>query len=129
MNKVKIIGIYKITSPTNRIYIGQSIDIIGRKAKYKGYKCSTQPKIYHSLKKYTWEKHIFEIIEECSVEELDEREFYWKMFYKSVENGLNCHYKDLNGGYKSEETKKKMSISNKGKHTPTPEHIEKIKKD
>lgn len=32
-----MIGIYKITSPSNRIYIGQSIDI---EARWKSYKTS-----------------------------------------------------------------------------------------
>jgi group I intron endonuclease len=123
----KIIGIYKITSPTGRIYIGQSTNINNRKNKYKNSKCKSQPKIYRSILKYGWESHYFEIIEECPESYLDELEFWWKIFYGSVENGLNCHYNDLNGGYKSEETKQKMSDSHKGKHNDLSiEHISKI---
>lgn len=120
------IGIYKITSPTNKIYVGQSTNLKGRETKYKNLKCESQPKIYRSLKKYGWESHIFEIIEECPVEQLDELEFQWKLFYNSVENGLNCHYKDSGGGYKSEETKKKMSQSHIGKHILSENHIKSI---
>jgi group I intron endonuclease len=126
MPKNKIVGIYRITNPKGKIYIGQSTNIDGRKSKYKQNNCKSQPKIYRSINKYKWENHIFEIIEECSELDLDEKEFYWKVFYNSVKNGLNCHYKDLNGGYKSEETKQKISKSNKGKHKLTPEHISKI---
>jgi group I intron endonuclease len=126
MVKNKIIGIYKIVSPTGKIYVGQSVNINNRKNKYKNFKCKSQPKIYRSLMKYGWEAHIFEIIEECPESYLDELEFWWKIFYGSVENGLNCHYKDLNGGYKSKETKQKISKSNKGKHKPSEEHILRI---
>lgn len=123
----KIIGIYKITSPTTKIYIGQSINISDRFYKYKNLKCKSQPKIYRSLNKYGPENHIFEIIEECSLELLDEREIYWKKYYNSVNEGLNCNLYDLNGGPKSDETKKKISASNKGKHKLSEEHIKKIK--
>ena len=34
---VKICGIYKITSPTDRVYIGQSNDLIRRKKDYEKY--------------------------------------------------------------------------------------------
>jgi len=122
----KIIGIYKITSPTNKVYIGQSVDIENRKSKYKNLLCSSQPKIYRSLKKYSWEQHEFEIIEECLINELDNREYFWKKYFNSVEKGLNCHYKDTNGGYKSLDTRKKMSESHKGKHNLSKEHISKI---
>jgi hypothetical protein len=47
-NDIKI-GIYKITSPTNKVYIGQSIKINERKRKYKKLDCKNQPKIYNSL--------------------------------------------------------------------------------
>ncbi|HEC36627.1 hypothetical protein LCGC14_1312370 [marine sediment metagenome] len=48
----KICGIYKITSPTKKIYIGQSIDINRRKIIYKNILCKLQRKIYNSLKKH-----------------------------------------------------------------------------
>ena len=63
----KIIGIYKITSPTNRIYIGSSNDIYNRWCSYKNLKCKSQTKLYNSLLKYGAENHIFEIIENCSI--------------------------------------------------------------
>ena len=60
-----MIGIYKITSPTNRIYVGQSLDIEGRFNAYKNLysKILKQPRIYNSIKKYGAENHKFEIIE------------------------------------------------------------------
>ena len=75
---MKIIGIYKITSPSNKIYIGQSVDILRRKKQYeKLYYSSKQPAIHNSILKYGWNNHIFEIIEECEINILTEREQFY----------------------------------------------------
>lgn len=85
------IGIYKITSPTNRVYIGQSIDIDRRFNDYKRLNdIKGQPKIYNSLKKYGWKNHTFEVIEECEIEDLNCRERYWQEYYDVLNGGLNC---------------------------------------
>jgi group I intron endonuclease len=111
-----MIGIYKITNPEGKIYIGQSIDIDRRFKEYKRLqKRSAGRKIMSSLKKFGSEKHTFEIIEECLITQLHEREYYWKKYYASVENGLNCDYFDNSGGPRSEETKRKISEGAKGK--------------
>ena len=47
-----MIGIYKITSPNNKVYIGQSVDIEKRLKRYKNLNCKKQSKIYNSLNKY-----------------------------------------------------------------------------
>jgi group I intron endonuclease len=112
------IGIYKITSPTNKVYIGQSTDIERRWKKYRDWINHNQPKIFRSIKKYGIENHIFEIIEKCNVDELDKRELYWKQHYLDIlgwNNVLFCQLKDGKGGFRSEETKRKMSESNKGR--------------
>jgi len=107
-------GIYKITSPSNKIYIGQSLNINKRwRENYFTIKCKNQQKLYYSLKKYGPENHIFEIIEECSSEKLDEREIYWIDFYDCVKEGLNIRYGGK-GGRLNEETKNKISKSNTG---------------
>jgi group I intron endonuclease len=117
-----MIGIYKITNPKGKIYIGQSINIESRKRTYiffKSYKNSIGPKIYNSLNKYGWEKHIFEIIEEYNLEQLNEKEIYWKQYYLNVVNNnweqvLFCGLYDRGGGPKSDETKLKMSLGKTG---------------
>ena len=91
MEKEKICGVYKITSPTGRVYIGQSENIIAlRYNRYKSSNCDGQPKLCNSIKKYGWGSHIFEIIEECEVEDLNCRERYWQDFYDVLNGGLNC---------------------------------------
>jgi group I intron endonuclease len=86
-----MIGIYKITSPSGRIYIGQSVNIEHRKSCYKRLRCVAQPRIYNSLIKYGWEKHKFEILEECEILHLNEKERYYQDLYQSnLKKGLNC---------------------------------------
>lgn len=72
-----MVGIYKITSPSGKIYIGQSVDILSRINKYKNAKCITQPIILKSILKYGWENHLFEIVLECEKSELNEKERYY----------------------------------------------------
>lgn len=89
-------GIYKITSPTNRIYIGQSVNIKKRFIEYRCLNCKKQPGLFNSLTKHGVENHIFEIIEECPKELLNERERYWQDYYKVIINGLNCVLTEVN---------------------------------
>ena len=113
-------GIYKITSPTGRIYIGQSVDVENRFREYKRLKCERQVRLYSSLKKYGVEKHSFEIIEECDFEQLNVRERYWQDYYDVLsKNGLNCvkQRTDVLPSVVSYETRIKQSINRKGKRS------------
>lgn len=85
-----MIGIYKITSPTKRVYIGQSRDIEKRFITYNSLRCKQQPKLYNSFLKHGVENHLFEIVEKCNIELLNERERHYQDFYSVLENGLNC---------------------------------------
>lgn len=112
------IGIYKITSPTNRVYIGQSTNIQNRWSRnYNSLSCKKQIKLYNSLFKHGIINHDFEIIEECTIEQLDEREIYWKQYYLNQlgwSKMMFCKLIDGKGGYMSDETKQKISLANKG---------------
>lgn len=92
----RIIGIYKITSPTNRIYIGQSININKRFYAYKRLECKGQYKLYKSLIKYGADKHKFEILETCLEDELNIKERFYQELYETVTYGLNCGFVDSN---------------------------------
>jgi len=86
-----MIGIYKIISPSKRIYIGQSIDIEKRKQDYKYNKCQGQIRLLKSINKYGWLAHNFIILEECPLTLLNERERYWQDYYNVLSyKGLNC---------------------------------------
>ena len=85
-----MIGIYKITSPSGKIYIGQSVNIKDRLRAYRGLRCKKQVKLYRSLVKYGVINHVFEIVCECEIEELNDKERYYQELYDCIESGLNC---------------------------------------
>jgi len=113
-----MIGIYKITSPTGKIYIGQSKNILDRFKRYGELRCKKQIRLYSSLKKYGSSNHIFEIIEECSVNILDCRERYYQdLFDATGKKGLNCDLVNSENAPKvrSEQTKAKIALGMLGK--------------
>lgn len=87
----KITGIYKITSPTGKIYIGQSVDIHRRFNYYKSSNCKKQKLLYNSLCKYGYNLHLFEIVKVCLKDELNKYEIEYINLYNSFsnKNGLN----------------------------------------
>lgn len=87
-----MICIYKITAPDGRVYIGQTVNHIERWRMYKNGYCYTQRKLFKSLIKHGSDNHIFEILEECTFEDLNEREKYYIKFYDSFYKGLNSSY-------------------------------------
>ena len=117
-----MIGIYKITSPTKKVYIGQSVNIERRFSTYKrNNPINKQPRLYSSFKKYGVENHKFEIVCECEIFELNEKERYYQdLFSATGKNSLNCvlqQTKNLDY-FSSLETRKKISEKAKGrKHT------------
>jgi len=112
-----MIGIYKITSPSGRVYIGQSVNIENRWARYRSLDCQDMPKLYASLNKYGHGAHCFNVVEECDTSNLNERERHWQEHYNVVKEGLNCKLvgTEDRSGYTSEETKRKIGKANKGK--------------
>lgn len=112
-----ICGIYKITSPTGKIYVGQSVNIKKRFSKYYKLNCKSQIKLYNSFLKHTVENHIFEIIEEVESLELNNKERHYQELFNSVDNGLNCFYTETNTKPRivSEETSKRLSEINLGR--------------
>jgi group I intron endonuclease len=111
--------IYKITSPSGKVYIGQTTNLKKRINYYKCSKCKNQPKIHNSLSKYGWDMHQFEIIEEIIYEGddlslLNDREIFWIAEYDSHKNGMNCNDGGSNRKL-SEETRKKISEKCKGR--------------
>lgn len=121
MSKEKICGIYFIKNPSDKYYIGESTDIETRFKNYNLLRCKNQHKLYASFLKHGVKEHIFEIIEECEIDDLLCRERYWQDFYDVLgQNGLNLKLSTC-GSIKSvhyEETKLKIKTANVGrKHT------------
>lgn len=107
-----MIGIYKIINPKNRVYIGQSINIEKRLNYYKWSKAKGQIRLNRSFVKYGVDNHKFEIICECEISELNDKERYYQDLYNVLENGLNCLLTKSNNksGKASKETRLKMRL-------------------
>jgi group I intron endonuclease len=112
--------IYKITNPSGKIYIGQTIDLKVRKNKYKYLNCKNKTRLYKSLLKYGWKNHTFEVLETIDIindQDLDTLEIKYIKQYNCFIKGLNCTLGGQGGSGKaySEESKLKMRNSQLGK--------------
>lgn len=88
--------IYRIVTPKNKIYIGQTVCYRKRLNHYRALKCEKQVALYNSLVKYGFDAHVFEILEDnVPAEQLSEREKFWirecNSFYKDNRKGLNMN--------------------------------------
>ena len=87
-----MIGIYKIINKINgKCYIGQSTQIEKRWSKHKNTSHNQTSKaydypLYRAFRKYGIENFSFEILEECSNLELNEKEKYWINYYNPEYN-------------------------------------------
>jgi len=123
-----ICGIYKITSPTGGIYIGQSVDINERIRRYKTFKCKAQTKLYNSLIKHGFKNHKIEIIHLCSDIELNSLEKYYVDLFQTFNTNHGMNLRDGGGshGRMSNESVQKVRIKNIGKKLSS-EHKNKIR--
>jgi group I intron endonuclease len=113
--KTPIVGIYKITSPKGKVYIGQSTDIKKRFNDYRLLKCKPQKALYNSLAKYGTVNHTFEIIEECDELLLNEKEIDSIAQHKcfNTKSGMNLK-SGGQGGRWSDESKANISKTKTG---------------
>ena len=87
-----MIGIYKFTNKiTGESYIGQSTNIGKRYLKHKNAHSKWENSYFHrAIREYGFDNFEFEILEECSKSDLDEREnFYIKQYGTLFPNGYN----------------------------------------
>ena len=89
-----IIGIYKITNlVTKQSYIGQSVDVASRWKQHikcgLGIDASHTNMLYNSMQKYGVWNFAFELIEQCSKEQLNEREKFYISLYQTDKFGYN----------------------------------------
>ena len=110
----KISGIYKITAKhSGKVYIGQSIDIYNRwMGHWKQVNQGDSSYIHNVMRKYGKDGFIFEIVERCSQDIINEREKYWIKFYDSYNNGYNLTTggEGVKGKIRSEEERENMRI-------------------
>lgn len=114
--------IYRITcTENNKVYIGQTKN---KRKRIDEHKYDLRHNIHHSIymqrafNKYGEKSFKFEIIEECSEFDVDEKECYWIKKYNSTNK--NYGYNSESGGNKnkilSKETKSKLSIKGKNRY-------------
>lgn len=107
--------IYKIVSPSNKVYIGQTVNYVQRFNSYKRLKLNGQRKLLNSFIKYGVENHKFIILTECEPNELNSLEKHYSELYDSLGyNGLNIRECGGSKGKLSSETKQLISKSLKG---------------
>jgi group I intron endonuclease len=132
-------AIYKITSPSGKVYIGLTSNYNKRWYDYKGLRVKSQLLIYRSLIKYGWANHKFEIVHEfpshSDKKVLMEMEKYYVREYKRAGytllnlteggegSGISEEARQKKSEYMknrivSEETKNKISNSLKGRKVP-----------
>jgi group I intron endonuclease len=116
--------IYKIESPSGRVYIGKTSRLKKRMTDYNCLAATVGQKMLHSsIKKYGWDAHTVSIIDEfeASLADSNSKEMFWIRTYMS-----NCiKYPEMNGmnltdggggciGYKwSDDAKKALSLKKK----------------
>ena len=114
MNKC---GIYMITSPSGKSYIGRSLNLKERLNKYKNLLCSEQQGIYHAILKYGWENMMVTIL--YSEDRINKLEIEFISKYNTLTpNGYNLKsggnqptLSDITKQRMSEEHKRKLSIA------------------
>ena len=101
-----MIGIYKYTNKLNgKIYIGRSVNIAHRKSEHINH---PSPYSYfdQTICKIGEDKFDFEVIEECTINNIKDRERYWIKYYNCcVLDNREGGYNLTHGGeeYRSEE--------------------------
>lgn len=107
-------SIYRITSPSNRVYIGITCNFNQRFSVYKSNVASKQTLIYNSIKKYGFESHQVEVIDSFrgNLSYAQGKEMFWVRSYMSnknrypEQNGLNLtDGGDGTRGYKQSQEK------------------------
>lgn len=99
-----MIGIYKITNNINgKVYIGLSTNIEKRWNRHKSAAFNPKDKnyqypLYQAMRKYGLNNFSFEVIEECSICDLNDKEIYYIAFYDS-HNRKNGYNQDSGGLY------------------------------
>ena len=91
--------IYKITSPSNKIYIGKTYDL---RKRINSHKCSAKKNknliLYNSIRKYGWDAHVLEVLEDVEDSLLNEREMHWiKEFNSYCQENPMCMNMTLGG--------------------------------
>lgn len=113
-----MVGIYKITNKLNgKAYVGQSNDIERRFKEHQQKGESSRIPLDVAIQKYGKDNFTYEILEECQLNELNQKEKYWISTLNTIENGYNC----------SEGGDQQSVGENNGRSKITEEQVKKIR--
>ena len=87
-------GIYKITCLKNeKCYIGQAVNIAERWKQHikrgLGAEAPTRNKLYPAMMEYGVENFTFELLDECTKDQLDGQEDYWQDYFHAKDFGYS----------------------------------------
>lgn len=112
--------IYKITNKINgKVYIGQTTQGFKKRYGYNLKRSTTNKHLKSAILKYGIDNFIISEIFDIAFSqcELDIKESIWIIYYNCIDNGYNNKSGGNGGCHYSEEAKKRISISKKGKYT------------
>ena len=103
--------IYRYISPSNKSYIGQTINSLQQRAK-NGHNYKNSTYFYNAIQKYGFENFSWEILGEFPIEILSKKEIYYIQLYNTmVPNGYNLRTEEQNLNYTNNNTKTKRCIN------------------
>jgi group I intron endonuclease len=118
--------IYKLTSPSGKVYVGQTTMLERRWDYYRRLSCKHQRQLHKALVKYGWDSFIKEVVDYAYDKEyLD----FLECLYIGLNNSIATGYNSATGGANSKhspETIAKMRESKRG-HTVSPETRAKLR--
>ena len=114
-----ISGIYSITNPEGKVYIGMSKNIKQRWQSYKRTSNTSQGYIRESINKHGYDKHRFDVLERCGSADLYDKEVDFKRKFIAEygwDKALFMKIYDLGKGvYNNNKRFKRISESRGGK--------------
>lgn len=112
-----MVGIYKIQSPSGKVYIGQTWDTNKRIWYYKRGYCKSQPVLYRSIKKYGFDAHVISIVHELPSDIPQEVLDNYEQLYMDAHRGCGLQLLNMreagSAGKFSLESRRKMSEAKK----------------
>lgn len=112
-------GIYKITNlANNKIYIGQSKNIWLRRKQH--FMALREGRHENRAMQADWKNFSrffrFDLVEYCTLEQLNEKEEYWIKYYNSIKEGYNQGWVPYKRKTKKKEVKQyRKTIRNRGR--------------
>lgn len=122
--------VYKYTSPSNKIYIGQTCNSLQKRAEGNGSGYKNSPHFYNAILKYGFKNFVGEILQDnLNSDEADYWEKYYINLYRSYDKNYGYNIALGGGGFNlSEDTMQKITDRMKN-HNPmkNPEIVQKVR--